>query len=140
MSKKGFEIIDHPADIGIEAYGENSREAFEQAAVALMSIILELSSVQNQESRTIELSAIDYKHLLVKWLNEVLYLYDGEGFVGFRFGIKELTTTHLYAIIYGEKFNPEKHPTKLDVKAITYHQIEVNEDEKEARVRVYLDI
>jgi SHS2 domain-containing protein len=140
MQNKGFRILDHPADLGVEAFGSNLAEAFEQAAVALMSIILELSTVRELQTRTIELSAGDHGHLLVKWLTEVLYLYDGEGFVAGRFKIGRLTPTHLDAKVYGELFYPERHITKLDVKAITYHQLEVNENANAARVKAFFDI
>lgn len=140
MERKGFRILDHPADLGIEAYGASLAEAFEQAATALISLILEVSSIQYRESKTIELSGTDHEHLLVKWLAEVLYLYDGEGFVGGRFEVYELTETHLKATLHGEKFDPKKHPTKLDIKAVTYHQLQIVTDPDRAAVRVFLDV
>jgi len=140
MEKKGFRLLDHPADLGIEAYGSNLVDAFEQAAVALVSVILELSTVSERESRTVELTASDYQHLLVKWLTEVLYLYDGKGFVGRRFEITHITPTQLKAVIFGEPFDGNKHTTKQDVKAITYHQLEIIEGDTTATVKVFLDI
>jgi SHS2 domain-containing protein len=136
----GFKILEHPADMGIEAHGQNLKEAFQQSALALMSIILDVSKIQNKDSREIEIKASDYEQLLVKWLNEILYLYDGEDFVARFFQIKSLTSKSLYATVKGEKFNSTIHPTKMDVKAITYHQTLVQENESGGLVRVYLDI
>jgi SHS2 domain-containing protein len=138
--KAGFRILEHPADMGIEAYGANLGEAFEQAAMALTSIILDPSNIEHRESRIIELSASDHEHLLVKWLADVLYLYDGQDFVGKRFEIRDLSPSHMRAEIFGEPFDPKKHKTRMDVKAITYHQILVEETPAGGRVRVYLDI
>lgn len=138
--EKGFKILEHPADIGIEAYGSNLKAAFEQSAIALMSVILDSSNINNTESRLIEMFASDYEQLLVKWLSEVLYLYDGENFVAGGFEIETLTSNYLKAKVKVEKFNIFKHPTKLDVKGITYHQIFIKEDETGGLVRVYLDI
>lgn len=140
MEKKGFRLLDHPADLGIEAYGSDMAEAFEQAAVALVSVIFERSTVDERESRDVELTAADCEHLLVKWLTEVLYLYDGQDFVGRRFEIKNITPTHLKAAIFGEGFDANRHITKLDVKAITYHQLEIIRAGNAARVKVFLDI
>lgn len=136
----GFRILEHPADIGIEAYGKDLAEAFAQAATALMSIILELSSVKARESKHVTLTAADIEHLLVKWLTEVLYLYDGEEFAGCRFEVQDINDTHLHAVIHGEPFAAVKHPTKLDVKAITYHQIKVDKTNEGVNLRVFLDI
>lgn len=138
--KPGYVILDHPADMGIEAYGRNLNEAFSQAAVALTSIILDNSSIEPTETQTIEISATDYEHLLVKWLAEILYLYDGKNFVCAEFNIEDISPNFLKAKVIGERFDNQKHFTKLDVKAITYHQILVHSNEESGLVRVFLDI
>lgn len=138
--KPGFTILEHPADMGIEATGETLAEAFEQAALGMMSIILDVSSVEKKETRSIHLQAGDIEQLLVKWLTEILYLYDGQQFVPCSFSIHTLNETKLEAIISGELLQPEKHQTKLDVKAVTYHQIFIHNENDNALVRVYFDI
>jgi SHS2 domain-containing protein len=138
--RTGFNILEHPADMGIEAHGSNLKEAFEQAAVGLIAIILDPSKIENIESKKVQIYASDYEQLLVKWLTEVLYLYDGENFAPGKFEIKTLTPKSVTAIIKGEKFNNTKHTTKMDVKAITYHQILVQEKQDSGLIRVYLDI
>ena len=136
----GYTILDHPSDLGIEARGRSLSEAFEQAAIALMSTIADLSTVNPRTSRAVKLSASDPEQLLVKWLGEILYLYDGQAFLSKEFAIERLTKTHLTAKVGGEAIDPEKHRTMLDVKAITYHQLSVREDAEGGTVRVFLDI
>ncbi len=135
-----FTILEHPADIGIEARGVTLANAFEQAATGLMSIIVELSSVGSGSVQTIELQAGDREQLLVKWLTEILYLYDGQQFVSKKFKIEVLTDTLLKATIQGEPLNAERHQMLLDVKAITYHQLSIEENDNNITLRVYLDI
>jgi len=133
-------LIDHPADLGIAAQGETLSEAFEQAASGLMSVILDLSSVEAVVLKEVILQGSGLEHLLVKWLSEVLYLYDGENFVGREFSICELRDDFLWATVRGEPFVADKHVTRLDVKAITYHQLLVEQTTGAGRVRVFLDI
>ncbi|MBI1805611.1 MAG: archease [Ignavibacteria bacterium] len=135
-----YTILDHPADLGIEARGATLAEAFQNAARALTSIILDVSTVEPREPREIIVTAADVEQLLVKWLSEILYLYDGGKFVGKEFVVTALTTRSLHATIHGENFSKSKHRTQLDVKAVTYHQLEVHEDKSGVVVRVYLDI
>jgi len=135
-----FDVIDHPADLGIEARGSTMGQAFEQAATGLMSVILDLSSVEARVSREVVLAASDLEHLLVKWLAEVLYLYDGEKFVSREFSVSQLRQDFLRATVLGETFVAEKHVTRLDVKAVTYHQLVVEETNTVSRIRVFLDI
>ena len=115
-------------------------QAFEQAAIGLMSVILDLTSVEARLSRDVTLEASDLEHLLVKWLAEVLYLYDGEKFVSREFSVSELRQDSLRATVLGETFVGEKHVTRLDVKAVTYHQLIVEETNTGCRVRLFLDI
>jgi SHS2 domain-containing protein len=138
--KKGFTLLEHPADMGIEAHGSNMKESFEQAAVGLIDIILDLSKIENIETKKVQIYASDYEQLLVKWLTEVLCFYDGEKFASGKFDIETLTPISLTAIIKGEKFNNTKHTAKMYVKAITYHQILVQEKCDGGLIRVYLDI
>jgi SHS2 domain-containing protein len=136
----GFSLIEHPADLGIEAFGKTLPEAFEQAAVGLMSVIVDLSMVEPAIAHEVRLQAADREHLLVKWLTEVLYLYDGQKFVGREFKVRELRGNGLEAMIWGETLAQGRHETRMDVKAVTYHQLSVTETDGEALVRVFLDI
>jgi SHS2 domain-containing protein len=133
-------ILDHPADLGIEAYGQTLAESFEQAALGLISVILDPATVRQVEARTVDLSGSDIEQLLVKWLAEILYLYDGQRFVSVKFSIATISPNHLCATVLGETLCEEKHLTRLDVKAITYHQLSVRQDDEGSRVKVFLDI
>ncbi|MBI5216017.1 MAG: archease [Ignavibacteriae bacterium] len=138
--KPGFTILEHPADMGIEATGETLAQAFEQAAMGMMSIILDVSTVEKKDTRTINLRAGDIEQLLVKWLTEILYLYDGQQFVPCSFSIQKLSETNLEAKINGEQLQQEKHRTKLDVKAVTYHQLSIKHSVNDVTLTVFLDI
>ncbi len=140
VPSSGFLILDHPADLGIEAYGQTLAESFEQAALGLMSVILDPSTVATPETKQVDLDAVDIEQLLVKWLSEILYLYDGQRFVPVRFSISRISPDTLRARVFGEEFCEERHSTRLDVKAITYHQLSVHQDNGGCRVRVFLDI
>jgi SHS2 domain-containing protein len=135
-----FVILDHPADLGIEATGRSLSEAFENAAAGLMSVILDPETVAACETRTIALDGADREQLLVKWLSEILYLYDGERFAAVEFSVADLGDTSLKADIRGEPFVPGRHVSRMDVKAVTYHQLSVEGGPAGGRVRVFLDI
>jgi SHS2 domain-containing protein len=136
----GFTFLEHPADVGIEAKGRTLPEAFEKAAEGLMSVIIDLTTIESRQEKTISLEAFDREQLLVRWLSEILYLYDGQKFLSREIHITEFSPTKLFAFVKGEPFDMKKHHTKLDVKAVTYHQLVVQEDNTGAYVRVYLDI
>ncbi len=136
----GYRILEHPSDVGIEATGASLKEAFENAAMGLLSIITDIESVETEEERYIQLKGIDTENLLVKWLSEILYLYDGEDFVVGRVEIESISPNRLEAIVSGEPLVQGKHSMNLDVKAVTYHQLKIQEKKDGCLVRVFLDI
>jgi len=135
-----FRLIEHPADVGIEAWGPHLATAFEQAALGLLSVILDPATVVPEITREVRITASDTGQLLVRWLSEMLFLIDGEGFVPFSCTIITLDERSLFALCRGEAHDPDRHTSRTEVKAVTYHQLVVRADDEGARVRVFLDI
>jgi SHS2 domain-containing protein len=138
--EEGYRILEHPADVGIEAFGHSLKEAFKYAALGLTSIIVEPASVDPSEQRSVSLKGTDPENLLVRWLSEIIYLYDGEDFLLSDVDITRIAPGELEATLSGEKVLYGKHKLKMDVKAITYHQLEVDEKPEGVVLRVFLDI
>lgn len=135
-----FRILEHTADIGFEAFGRTREEVFANAARALVSILVDLESIRPIEEVRIECAAPDAPSLLVDWLSEILYLYDAEGWLLSDFRFDRLEATALAARAGGEKFCSGRHAVKLLVKAITYHQLVLEETPEGWRAQVYVDI
>ena len=137
--KKDFEIVNHTADVGIIAYGDDINQAFANAARALFNLITELDDVEGFLHRDIELTAPDEESLLVEWLNELIYQFDVENIIFKRFDITELNNLRLEARSYGEKVDRSKHKLKIGVKAATYHMLKIDKDNG-YQVQVLFDI
>ncbi len=138
--KTGYRILEHPADVGIEATGASLKEAFENSAKGLLSLIISSESVDAQEERFIKIKSLDLPNLLVKWLSEILFLYDGENFIVGELEIESISPTGLEAIVRGESVDETRHPMNMDVKAVTYHQLKIQEKKDGCLIRVFLDI
>jgi SHS2 domain-containing protein len=138
MKSKRFELIEHTADVGLIAYGEDLAEAFANAAYGMFSIIAELDAVRETESRSVEISEDDLEGLLFEWLNSLIYLFDVDMLILRRFDIIDLDGCQLKALCYGEKYDPSRHHLKTGVKSATYHMMAV--DGKKNQVQVIFDI
>ncbi len=136
MMKK-YEFIDHTADIGVRAYGKNLSEAFENAAVGMFDVISDTAKIDKIGEYVIELEADNIEQLLVDWLSELLYIHETKNVLLSGFKVK-LDKNKLRARVYGEGLDKKKHPIKSEIKAVTYHILEVNE--KEGYVQVLFDI
>jgi SHS2 domain-containing protein len=138
--KKTFEIIDHTADVGIIAYGEDMEDLFSNAALALFSLITDLESIDEKLHFDLEVNSEDRDSLLVEWLNELIYLFDIKHFLCNRFEIESLAHNQLRATCYGEGFDPMKHKIKTGVKAATYHMLKLGKSADGFRAQIILDI
>ncbi|RPJ43574.1 MAG: archease [Deltaproteobacteria bacterium] len=137
---KTHETFDHTADIGIRAFGRTVEEVFVHAAEALFEVLTDLDSIRGHLTREVEINGSDREDLFVRWLGELLYLCEGEGYLFREFSIFQLTPTCLKAAARGERFDPSRHEFKTEIKAVTYHQVEVSQKDGVWVGKVIFDI
>ncbi len=132
----GFEIIEHTADVGIRAWGDSIDEAFENAAVGMFSIIGDVSRVKSIGELEVRVENEEFEGLLVDWLSELLYTFDTDKLFLGKFGVKieRNGVLRLTGRAYGERYDPEKHGMGTEIKAVTYHMVEVNLERNEIKV------
>ena len=135
---KPYEFIDHTADICIKAHGKTISEAFEHAAVGMFDIITDNSKIGIVGQYNIKLEAPDLEQLLVDWLSELLFLNSAKNLVFGLFKVA-LDENHLTAQVFGEEYDTSKHKMGVEIKAVTYHMLEVNK-KKPFYVKVLFDI
>lgn len=144
---KGFEVLDISGDIGLRAYGEDIKDAFINAAVGMYSFITDLETVENKKTISIPVESDSIEGLLVSWLNELIFHFDAYGFIGKKITIIEITPSltlpppyTLKASISGEDFNPQRHESKLLIKAATYHKLRIEKIGDMWEIDVIFDI
>jgi SHS2 domain-containing protein len=138
--KHKYTLIDHTADFGIHVYGSNSKELFANAAWALFDLITEMDQLTGLDSCHIEVSGDDWCDLMVNWLREVLYLWNGKELLVKKVSILSLSETKLSATVEYDAFNPDRHVIKTEIKAVTYHQIQVNSSPSGWETMIIFDI
>jgi SHS2 domain-containing protein len=137
---KRFEVLDHTADIGIIVYGEDLKGLFENAGEAFFHLITDMKRVRRRVRRQIEIGKEDLERLMVDWLSELLYLHDVENLLFKEFKVESVGENGLKAIVKGEPFQEGVHVIKTEVKAVTYHQIEVRKENGKWRAQIIFDL
>jgi SHS2 domain-containing protein len=141
---KRFEFLEHTADAYVAAYGSTLEEAFENAALATFEVMTDTRKITHTLEDNVEVKAPDEQALLYTWLEQLLILFETKGNLYSAFKIPKITKTRsgfkLEAKIKGEPYNPEKHPTKVGIKAVTYHRMEINKKPGKVSVKFILDI
>jgi SHS2 domain-containing protein len=138
--KIGYELLDHTGDLGIRVWATDIKGLFREAARALFDIITDLKKVQVREKRKVTVEAFALDELLVAWLSELLYLYEVEGLLLYDFALTEINERSAKGVAMGEKFHEGRHIIKTSIKAVTYHQLEVQERDGLWQAQVIFDI
>ncbi|MDO9230093.1 MAG: archease [Syntrophales bacterium] len=136
----GYRIFDHTADLGVEVTGATLEELYAGAAFALFDLLTDLSSVRAGVAREIIVSGEDPADLLVNFLREILYAWNGDRFLMKSCLIREVKPQRLKAVLRGETFDPARHRIKQEVKAVTYHQASVEKKGDVWVARVIFDV
>ncbi|MGH9454441.1 MAG: archease [Terriglobia bacterium] len=135
-----FRILDHTADVGFEAFGTTLEEVFANAGRALANLFVDLDSVEPRQEALIQTRGRDLGGLLVNFLSEILFLEDAEGWLFRDFEAHLSDGPAINANARGEKFDRSRHQAKMLVKAVTYHQLLLEQISSGWRAQVYVDI
>ncbi len=130
-----YEEIEHTADWAFRAYGSTLQELYENAAYALFALEGALDT-PSTFTREIHVQGIDREALLVNWLSELLFLQETKRETYQKFHITNLSDTTLDAIAHGARTQPI---TKF-IKAVTYHDLNIEQTEKGWQATIVVDV
>jgi len=135
-----YELFEHTADLGLRMRASTLEELFADAARGLFSVIVtDLHEVQPVCERRFQLESDGCDYLLFDWLNELLYTFDSERLIFTEFEIR-INGNSLEAVCRGETFDLNRHGADHEVKAITYHGLNVTAQPDGWSAEVIVDI
>lgn len=141
-----FEFLDiAPSDAAFRAYGKDLDEVFENSALAMMKTMTDIDKVEKKESLELEATGYDLNSLMFDWLSNLLYVVSAEGYLFSEFEISVEAKGDGYELkarCLGEHIDLDKHEMDAEVKAVTYHKMEIRQDEKKSGwvAQVVLDL
>lgn len=135
----GYRFLDHMTDAVIEAHGDSLEEAFEQAAMGLVDTMVDVAGVRPETAIEIEAVGHDLESLLFDWLDKVMLLLVADGMAMSEFAVKADGYT-LKGVAKGEKLDLARHKYKVEIKAVTYHEMSVVRQDDGVTVRFLLDL
>jgi len=119
-----WEHFPHEADMGVRGVGRTREQAFEQAALALMSVITDVQKIMPRDPVIIRCEAPDDELLLVDWLNALVYEMATRNMLFSRFEVR-IDASQLTARAYGEPVDVARHQPAVEVKGATYTGLRV---------------
>jgi len=143
---KQYEFLDHTADIQIHCWGQSLEEAYSFAVIAMIDVMADISKIESKLSKKIRLCAPDKEVLFVDFLTEFLGIFDIEELLFNNVDVKKIEYNnedqqyYIEAEVFGEKYDPNKHIIKTEVKAVTFSYLQIVEKENKVDIWFVLDL
>jgi SHS2 domain-containing protein len=135
-----YKLINHTADLGIHVFGTDPVELFANAAFATFDMLTEIDSLKSLKTTNLKVTGDDWSDLMVNWLRELLYLWNGKELLVKKAQILALSENELSANVELDPFDPERHEIKIEIKAVTYHQIQVSSSPQGWEAKIIFDV
>ena len=135
-----YRTFDHTADLGLIVMGKSKGDLYANAAFAVFDIITDLGRVEALETRRIIVEGDSPEDLLINFLREILYLYNGDRWLLREIRVTRIDDNVLEAEARGESLDGRKHEIRKEIKAVTYHQALVRQTPKGWEARVIFDV
>jgi SHS2 domain-containing protein len=136
-----YRYLEHATDALIEVKAPTLEEAFVVAARSVVETILDIGSVEEKKTRSLHVAGKDLNYLLYNWLEEMIILTITEGFAtrSVKIRIEKNSEYMIHADLSGEDIDVKKHHFKVEIKAPTFHLMEINQD-GQVSMRYLLDL
>ena len=137
---KRYEELSHTADIALRIYGSDLKELFTNASYAMFDVIADLEGMKSSVSVGIDVKAASKEELLVSWLDELLYNFYTKSIIFFEFDITSISESHIIAKASGRHVGENRNRLKTEIKAATYHDLEIKKKDERYSVDIVFDV
>ena len=125
-----YKSLEHATDAIFEVNASNLEEAFVVAAKSVIETILDTSTIDETQEKTMTVLGKDLRYLLYNWLEEIIILTITDGFAAktISVALEKSSEYKITARFKGEKIDIEKHHFKVEIKAPTFHDMEIKQN------------
>jgi SHS2 domain-containing protein len=135
-----YRLIDHTADFGVHVFGTNPKDLFANAALAMFNQITDTDALKGTGTYHLDITGADWPDLMVNWLRELLFLWTGKEMLIKKVDILSIAEDKLSAKARFDLFVLNRHEIKNEIKAVTYHQIQVESGPAGWEAKIIFDV
>lgn len=121
-NQKKYRITKHQTELAVRITGNSQADLFANSALALFDVMTDPTAIEIKERISLEVEGNDRDDLMVNWMRELLYLYQGSGYLLKEFKISQVKDTIVKAEVCGEKVDPDRHEIKQEIAAVAFHK------------------
>jgi len=122
-NQKNYRVTKHQSELAVRVVGSSQADLFVNSALTLFDVMVtDVEKIECKESIPLEVEGTDRDDLMVNWVRELLYLYQGSGYLLREFLIREVKDTFVKADVRGEKIDPDRHEVQQEIAAVASHK------------------
>jgi SHS2 domain-containing protein len=138
--EKKYRTIKRSSDLAVKIFGKSQAELFANSGFALFDLLTYIDRVEAREQMTLEVEGADRDDLMVNWMRELLYLYQGSGYLLKEFVVKEVKDNYIRGEVSGEKFDPDRHEIQREINAVASQQSRMEKTGDQWTAQVVLEL
>jgi SHS2 domain-containing protein len=140
-NQKKYRITKHQSELAVKVVGASQADLFANSAYTLFDVMVaDLDKVDCKDHISLEIEGTDRDDLMVNWMRELLYLYQGSGYLLKDFQIREVKDTIVKAEVAGEKIDPDRHEIKQEIAAIAFHKSRMDKTGNQWTAQVIFEV
>jgi len=140
-NQKKYRITKHQSELAVKVVGASQADLFANSAYTLFDVMVaDLDKVDCKDHIPLEIEGTDRDDLMVNWMRELLYLYQGSGYLLKEFQIREVKDTIVKAEVAGEKIDPDRHEIKQEIAAIAFHKSRMDKTGNQWTAQVIFEV
>ena len=117
-----YRLTRRQSELAVRITGGSQADLFANSAFALFDVMADVSKIEIKERMNLEVEGTDRDDLMVNWMRELLYLYQGSGYLLREFNIREVRDTLVKAEVCGEKIDPDRHEIRQEIGSVAFHK------------------
>jgi protein archease len=117
-----YRLTRRQSELAVRVIGGSQSDLFSNSAFALFDVMADVEKIEIKERINLEVEGTDRDDLMVNWMRELLYLYQGSGYLLREFNIREVRDTLVKAEVCGEKIDPDRHEIKQEIGSVAFHK------------------
>ena len=140
-NQKKYRTTKHQSELAVKVVGASQADLFANSAYTLFDVMVaDLDKVDCKDHIPLEIEGTDRDDLMVNWMRELLYLYQGSGYLLKDFQIREVKDTIVKAEVAGEKIDPDRHEIKQEIAAIAFHKSRMDKTGNQWTAQVIFEV
>ncbi len=120
--EKKYRTVNRPSELLVKVSGKTKAELFANSAFALFDLMTDVEKIKLEENLPLEVEGVDRDDLMVNWMRELLYLFQGSGYLLREFQVHEVKEDYVRGAVGGEKYDPDRHEIQRDIRSIAFQQ------------------